>query len=141
MNFVKNKFPYPSFVVIQSGTRVMEMRNIGSFDSPFRVENELPPEIQIPKMIEICEKFKIMMKAHNTDYLSNEALAWYPRLGIHAANIAPEFGVEESKAFVSLLIENNLSNLAEKFFEISYESMKWKNGLLMKKRLIMKTRQ
>ena len=31
------------------------MRNIGSFDSPFRVENELPPEIQIPKMIEICD--------------------------------------------------------------------------------------
>ena len=126
----KNKFPYPSFVVIQSGTRVMEMRNIGSFDSPFRVENELPPEIQIPKMIEICEKFNIMMKAHNTDYLSNEALAWYPRLGIHSANIAPEFGVEESKAFVSLLRENNLPNLAEKFFEISYNSMKWKKWVI-----------
>ncbi len=126
----KNKFPYPSFVVIQSGTRVMETRNIGSFDSPFRIANELPPEIQIPKMIEICKKFKIMMKAHNTDYLSNEALAWYPRLGIHSANIAPEFGVEESKAFVSILRENNLSNLAEMFLEISYKSMKWKKWII-----------
>ena len=28
----KNKFPSPTFVVIQTGTRVMEMRNVGSFD-------------------------------------------------------------------------------------------------------------
>lgn len=126
----QNNLPFPSFVVIQSGTRVMEMRNVGSFDSPFRVENELPPEIQIPKMIEICKKFNIMMKAHNTDYLSNEALAWYPRLGIHSANIAPEFGVEESKAFVSILRENNLVKLLAKFLDISYKSMKWKKWII-----------
>ena len=32
------------------------MRNVGSFDSPFRIENELPPEM-IPND-EICKKFK-----------------------------------------------------------------------------------
>ena len=37
------------FIVIQAGTRVMETKNIGSFDSPIRVANELPPEIQIPQ--------------------------------------------------------------------------------------------
>ena len=30
---------------------------MGSFDSPIRVANELPPEIQIPQMIEICNKY------------------------------------------------------------------------------------
>ena len=39
-------------------------------------------------MIDICNKYNVLMKEHNTDYLSNEALSWHPRLGIHAANVA-----------------------------------------------------
>ncbi len=80
----KYKLPLPTFVVIQCGTRVMEMRNVGSFDSPVRVANEIPAEIQLPKMIEICNRHGILMKEHNTDYLSDEGLQWHPRLGIHA---------------------------------------------------------
>ena len=52
-----NQIPFPSFIVIQAGTRVMETKNVGSFDSPIRVSYELPPEIQIPKMINICNIF------------------------------------------------------------------------------------
>ena len=126
----KNKFPFPSFVVIQAGTKVMETKNIGSFDSPIRVKNELPPEIQIPKMISICNKYKIYMKEHNTDYLSYESLKWQPRLGIHAANVAPEFGVAETKAFIEILKINNQDKLIEEFLELSYESMKWKKWIL-----------
>ena len=126
----KNKFPFPSFVVIQAGTRVMETKNIGSFDAPIRVENELPPEIQIPKMISICNKYNIYMKEHNTDYLSNDSLKWQPRLGIHAANVAPEFGVAETKAFIEILKINNQNDLIEDFLAMSYESMKWKKWML-----------
>ena len=59
---------------------VMEMRNIGSFDTPLRVKDELPAEIQVPKMIQICTNNGIYMKEHNADYLSDEALYWHPRL-------------------------------------------------------------
>jgi tagatose-1,6-bisphosphate aldolase non-catalytic subunit AgaZ/GatZ len=126
----KNKMPFPSFVVIQAGTRVMETKNIGSFDSPIRVANELPPEIQIPQMINICNKHGVFMKEHNTDYLSTESLRWQPRLGIHAANIAPEFGVAETKAFVDILRKHNLIDLLDEFLKISYDSMKWKKWML-----------
>ena len=51
----KNKLPFPTFVVMQTGTRVLETRNVVSFDSPLRVANEMPAEIQIPKMIEIAK--------------------------------------------------------------------------------------
>ena len=34
----------PMFVVVQSGTLVKEMTNIGTFDLPFRVENQLPAD-------------------------------------------------------------------------------------------------
>jgi len=125
-----NKFPYPSFVVIQAGTRVMETQNVGSFDSPIRVANELPPEIQIPRMIDICNKYGIFMKEHNTDYLSTESLRWQPRLGIHAANIAPEFGVAETRAFVKILQETSQLELLEQFLAVSYSSMKWKKWML-----------
>jgi tagatose-1,6-bisphosphate aldolase non-catalytic subunit AgaZ/GatZ len=126
----KNKMPFPSFVVIQAGTRVMETKNIGSFDSPIRIANELPPEIQIPQMVNICHKHGIFMKEHNTDYLSTESLRWQPRLGIHAANIAPEFGVAETKAFIDILKESGHTDLLDEFLKISYNSMKWKKWML-----------
>ncbi len=126
----KNNFPFPTFVVIQSGTRVMETRNVGSFDSPLRVINEIPAEIQVPKMIQICNDHGIFMKEHNADYLSDDALKWHPRLGIHAANVAPEFGVAETRSLISILEENNLNKLAEKFLELSFSSRKWEKWML-----------
>jgi tagatose-1,6-bisphosphate aldolase non-catalytic subunit AgaZ/GatZ len=126
----KNHLPAPSFVVIQAGTRVMEKRNVGSFDSPIRVAEEIPAEIQLPKMIEICNHFGIFMKEHNTDYISNEALQWHPRLGIHAANVAPEFGVAETTALISVLEDNGLQAQAERFIELAYQSKKWDKWML-----------
>lgn len=126
----KNKLPTPSFVVIQTGTRVMEMRNVGTFDSPIRIAGELPAEIQVPKMINMCQKFNIFMKEHNTDYLSTEALQWHPKLGIHSANVAPEFGVSESQAFLNVLIENNMGALADQFIQVAYDSRKWEKWML-----------
>lgn len=126
----KNHLDPPAFVVIQCGTRVMEMRNVGSFDSPVRIANEIPAEIQLPKMIEICNKHGVFMKEHNTDYLSDEALQWHPRLGIHAANVAPEFGVVESKALVQVLETHGLEHLAERFLSLAYDSGKWGKWML-----------
>jgi tagatose-1,6-bisphosphate aldolase non-catalytic subunit AgaZ/GatZ len=126
----KNHLPQPSFVVIQCGTRVMETRNVGSFDSPVRIADELPAEIQLPKIIEICDRYGIFMKEHNTDYLSNEALQWHPRFGIHAANVAPEFGVTETRALVSVLENNGLSKISERFLELAYSSEKWNKWML-----------
>lgn len=127
---VKNRLPQPTFVVIQCGTRVMETRNVGSFDSPIRVADEIPAEIQLPKMIEICNRHGIFMKEHNTDYLSDEALQWHPRLGIHAANVAPEFGVAETRALLSVFESNGLTGYADRFLEIAYDSKKWDKWML-----------
>ena len=125
-----NHLPQPSFVVIQCGTRVMETRNVGSFDAPVRVADELPAEIQLPRMIETCNRYGVFMKAHNTDYLSDEALQWHPRLGIHAANVAPEFGVTETLALISVLENNGLSKLADRFLQLAYDSNKWDKWML-----------
>jgi len=125
-----NKIIFPTFVVVQAGTRVMETRNVGSFESPIRIANELPPEIQIPQMIKVCNKYGIFMKEHNADYLSSESLRWQPRLGIHSANVAPEFGVAETRSFVDILKQTGQTRLYEEFLRISYDSMKWKKWIL-----------
>lgn len=126
----KNRLPQPSFVVIQAGTRVMEKRNVGSFDSPIRVAEEIPAEIQLPKMIEICNRYGIFMKEHNTDYVSDEALQWHPRLGIHAANVAPEFGVAETVALLDVMERNGCGAQADDFLRLSYGSRKWDKWML-----------
>lgn len=125
----RNRLPPPTFIVVQTGTKVVEMRNVGSLDSPFRIAGELAPEIQLPRIMSLCRKYKIFMKEHNTDYLSDETLSWHPKLGIHAANVAPEFGVAETKAFVQLLNENGLRKYSEQFLSLAYDSMKWEKWL------------
>ena len=127
---VQNGLPAPTFIVVQTGTRTLETKNVGSFDSPFRVANELPAEIQIPKILEVCRKHGIFMKEHNTDYLSDDALSWHPKLGIHAANVAPEFGVAETRALMSVLRENGMGASADEFARISFESGKWKKWMI-----------
>jgi len=126
----KNKFDRPIFIVAQTGTKVMEMKNIGAFDSPLRFQKELPVEIQVPKIIEICNRNNILLKEHNADYLSIPSLKWHTKLGIHSVNVAPEFGVVESKAFVEILLNNNLNKLCEEFLKLSYNSKKWKKWML-----------
>lgn len=131
INFCKkNGLPPPFFVVVQTGTKVMETKNVGTLDSPVRIRDELPAEIEIPKMLDICNKYNILLKQHNTDYLSDEALAWHPKLGIHSANVAPEFGVAETLALIEILQQYKLSDLIEKFVELSYESRKWEKWML-----------
>ena len=48
-----------------------------------------------------------------------------PKLGIHAANVAPEFGVIESRALVDILSHNSLNKEKEKVLQCWYGSKKW----------------
>ena len=128
----KKNLPKLNFIVIQSGTKVMERKNIGSFEAPIRVENEIPVEIQLLKMIEICNKNKVYMKEHNADYLTNESLSWHPRLGIHSANVAPEFGVCETINIVENLRKNKMKDLLNEFIYLCVKSKKWEKWVINK---------
>ena len=130
----RENLPRPTFVVVQTGTKVAERRNVGTFDSPIRVAGELPAEIQVPLVLEVCRRHRILLKEHNADYLSDEALQWHPRLGIHAANVAPEFGVVESEALLELLESQGLADLADKFTAMAVDSGMWEKWLLPKSR-------
>jgi hypothetical protein len=127
---LRNKMPLPKFVVVQTGTRTAEMRNVGTFDSPFKIKNELPAEIQIPRILELCARFGVYMKEHNADYLSTSSLEWHPKFGIHAANVAPEFGVAESKAFLQAMKKLDMTAEINEFVSLAVRSNKWKKWMV-----------
>ena len=98
----KERLPRPLFYVLQTGTKVMELRNIGSFDAKLPVNGMLPATVQVPSILDMCRRNNIFLKEHNADYLSDRALDWHRRFGIHAANVAPEFGVCETKSLIEI---------------------------------------
>jgi len=131
LDFCKNNsLPKPFFLVVQTGTRVKETRNVGNINDATRVRGVIPPEVYISKIVEMCEQYGLHLKEHNVDYLSDEILSWHPRIGIHAVNVAPEFGVFETKHILKICGELNLKKEEEMFLELAYESRKWDKWLL-----------
>ena len=125
----KNKITKPTFVVAQTGTKVMECQNVGMFKDDMLAENDVLLD-HIKQTITICNKYNVMLKEHNADYLSNEALSLRPILGIHASNVAPEFGVVETKGFLYLLNTFGYKKEVEQFVELAIASNKWEKWML-----------
>ncbi len=128
----ERKFSKPYFFVVRTGNHVMEMQNIGTFENMFKNNLEPNEKQKVLKNIENCNKHNIKIKEHNADYLSDDILKIHPKLGIHASNVAPEFGTTETKALLNILEKNNLTNEKEKFIELCFNSEKWKKWMLPK---------
>ena len=125
----QQRFPMPLFVVAQTGARVEEMRNVGVFD-------EAPSEEERREIIDlICEAtaitrtFGCFLKEHNADYLSATSLALRPHLGIKAINVAPEFGVSETKSLLRLMQDLGCRREFAEFQDIVIASKKWEKWL------------
>jgi hypothetical protein len=108
----------------------METRNIGSFDAKLPVNGMLPASVQLPEIIRMCERNGVFIKEHNADYLSDKALQWHPRFGIHAANIAPEFGVVETRTLLSIAKSIGGTNFVDEFSEIALNGLRWTKWML-----------
>jgi hypothetical protein len=100
------------YAVIQSGTRLSGIKNTGTLN----IE-------RLKSMNAICKNFGILSKEHNGDYLTNEEIKTRFVNGLDAINIAPEFGVIETK----VLIDNIKNNTDfEKIYNICLKGEKWK---------------
>ncbi|TVQ66537.1 MAG: tagatose-6-phosphate kinase [Balneolaceae bacterium] len=121
----------PLFAVAQTGTRVMEMQNVGELQEITENGSDMESIREVVKGVaEQCEKHGIYLKAHNGDYLSELAISMHPQLGVHGLNVAPEFGVQESERLTELFRQYHLPEAEEAFLELSYESGKWKKWML-----------
>lgn len=127
----RNRYEKPLFAVAQTGTRVMEMMNVGELQSKTDSGANLAEMKEIVKEVALlCENHHLFLKAHNGDYLSDQAIAIHPELGVHGLNVAPEFGVHESEKLTELFREYGLKDAEEAFLELSYNSGKWEKWML-----------
>ncbi len=97
----KKGLPDPVFIVGQTGTLTRLTENVGHFDAGAGM-----------KLSEAASRYGAGLKEHNADYLPDQILLMHPCLGITAANVAPEFGVEETKTYLLLSrVESELCKL------------------------------
>ena len=122
--------PIPIFYVHQTGTKVVERRNVGNFDNPLDSKGYLPASFNLPRVSKLCELNGVWLKEHNADYMSNEALKWHPRFGIHAANVAPEFGYIETQTIINLANMTSSDDLVEIMIDKVNSLGKWKKWML-----------
>ncbi|MFE0874137.1 class II D-tagatose-bisphosphate aldolase non-catalytic subunit [Streptomyces smyrnaeus] len=119
--------PRPRYVVAQTGTKVAELRNVGRFHEPRARDETLR---QVSTLAATCHQEGVRLKAHNCDYLTTEETALLLRAGVDAFNVAPEYGVAETRALLRVLDELALHRAKEDFLRLAYESGKWRKWML-----------
>lgn len=111
----------PTFVVGQTGTHVMGTENRGLLAR----EPEAVAKV-VAQLARTCWRHGLALKAHNADYLPDRAITSLLRSGTDAVNIAPEFGVAETRALLALLDELGLGRERERFLALAFESGAWR---------------
>jgi hypothetical protein len=117
----KASLPTPTFVVAQTGTWVVASQNRGALlDQPAVVC------VAVSQLAEACWEHGLALKAHNADYLPEPALRGLIAYGADAINVAPEFGVIETREFLALLDRLGLTRERDRFLELAHESGAWR---------------
>ncbi len=119
--------PHPLFIVGQTGTLTRLTTNVGHYDS-----------VTAKNLSDIAKKYGMELKEHNGDYLANKILLEHPVIGLGAMNVAPEFGLVETEAYLELCeIENkfvveaqrsNAKNVIAKHALLGQRWRKWMLG-------------
>ena len=102
------------YLVIQSGTALKEGINIGKYD-----------DNRLKKMVGLNNKFHILTKEHNGDWITDDEIVDKFNKGLDALNIAPEFGMIETKVVLSEIEKHNRKDLYNKFYDICLKSKRW----------------
>ena len=77
------------------------------------------------RLVNIANNFSVKIKQHNADYLSPERLTFLNKIGVHSINVAPEFGVWETRFILNELKKYSLERDRNNFIRYSIDSKKW----------------
>ncbi len=92
--------PMPTFIVGQTGTLVRKTEQAGEFNFDNAYE-----------LAEMAKKYKVGLKEHNGDYLDDVSLLMHIPSQITATNVAPQYGTEETRAYLKLAaVEQELAD-------------------------------
>jgi hypothetical protein len=99
------------YVVIQSGTSLEAGKNTGIYDQGILLD-----------MINVCNRYNVLSKEHNGDYLPAYIIKSKLNLGLSAINIAPELANIETKHVIDNISETELRH----WYDLCLENGQWK---------------
>ena len=124
----KRDLPMPTFIVGQTGTLVRKTEQAGKFN--FKNAYELA---------QMAKKYGVGLKEHNGDYLDDVSLLEHIPSQIVATNVAPQYGTEETRAYLKLakleqeLKEQGLIEETSKTYEVllvsAIKSERWRKWM------------
>jgi hypothetical protein len=108
-------FCKPTFYVVQTGSLVMEINQVGTFNKSFTAT-----------VSKLLRSKGLKLKEHNADYLSKEELL--ERVGlVDALNNAPQFGVVQTQTVLTRALIYGIK--IDAFLEEAYQGGKWKKWM------------
>lgn len=110
----KKIFNQIKYLVIQSGTLLQENTNTGEYNKD-----------RLLAMIKVAKSWNLLSKEHNGDYIPENLIKEKMFLGLDSINIAPEFGLIETKTYLGEMEKNWDFGSIQKFWEICYNSKRW----------------
>lgn len=91
--------PMPTFIVGQTGTLTRLTEQVGHWNYANAIE-----------LSTMAKKYGVGLKEHNADYMNDETLLLHNPSHITAANVAPQYGTEETRAYLKLVdVEQRLA--------------------------------
>ncbi|WP_112180514.1 MULTISPECIES: class II D-tagatose-bisphosphate aldolase non-catalytic subunit [Paraliobacillus] len=125
----KRDLPMPTFIVGQTGTLVRKTEQAGKFNFSNAYD-----------LAQMAKRYGVGLKEHNGDYLDDVSLLEHIPSDIAATNVAPQYGTEETRAYLKLaaleekLAENELvvnkSNTRAVLLEHAINSERWRKWMI-----------
>lgn len=109
------EFCNPEFYVIQTGSLVREINQIGHFNKDF-----------VRKISKVLKRNGLKLKEHNADYLLKEEINMRNGL-VDAMNIAPQFGTVQTSFVLTKCLQYGINY--DNFLEEVYQGKKWEKWL------------
>lgn len=116
----------PRYAVVQTGTKVVETRNVG--DLPADADGDATRR-RLHRLVALCHDRGVAVKAHNCDYLHGRGWAALAAARVDAANVAPEYGVAETRTMLGVLRRAGLLRERDRFLELAYDCGKWRKWM------------
>jgi hypothetical protein len=114
IDFFKS-FCNPEFYVVQTGSLVMEINQVGSFNKPF-----------VEKVSAMIKEKELKLKEHNADYLLQNEIDMRKGL-VDAQNIAPQLGVIQTQTVLTKCLIYGIPT--QDFLNMAYDGGKWKKWM------------
>ncbi|MGT2929323.1 class II D-tagatose-bisphosphate aldolase non-catalytic subunit [Streptococcus dentasini] len=125
----KRQLPMPTFIVGQTGTLTRKTEQVGHFNFKNAVD-----------LSQMAKKYGVGLKEHNGDYLDDVTLLEHIPSHVTATNVAPQYGTEETRAYLNLakveakLVEYGLvkeaSNIREVLLVHAIKSERWRKWMV-----------